>query len=191
MKLKTSLSLLSLAVCAACSTAAFAQHSGTLTVNGNITDVSCTPTLTGGAISGSTLTLPNALVSQLATAAATANETPFSFELTGCTTSGGINNLWVHFSGANVDSNGRLKPTSGSNNVRFELRDGANMVVAGGTAGGAGPGTGQGTGAAFTGSNPFRAASKSYAVRYYAESGLTTADTGTVQSSVTYNIYYY
>jgi len=193
MKLKYSLSLLSLAACAALSTSALAQSTGTLNINGFISPVSCTPTLSGGAISGNTLTLPDAFIDTLNSSGATAGQTPFTFELSGCTTSVGINNMWVHFSGSNVDGSGRITPTSGSNNIRFELLNGpgGSVISAGGTAGATGPSASQGTAAQFSGANPNRSASKTYAVRYYAQNALTLADVGAVSSSVTYSVQYY
>jgi len=195
MKLKTSLSLLALAVCAAASTSALAQSSGTLNINGNISPVSCTPQLTGGAISGNTLTLPDAFIDDYAATGDTGGQTSFSFQLNGCTTSGGINNVWVHFSGANIDGNGRVTPTTGTNNIRFELVDlpTGNAIVAGGAAGAA-PGAGQGTSAPFNPGPPAttnRSATKTYAVRYYAVNPLGIADVGAVTSSVTYNVRYH
>jgi len=193
MKLKHSLSLLALA-CAGFSTQALAQSTGDLNIKGFISPVSCTPNLTGGAISGgNTLTLPDAFVDHLNTPGATTGETSFSFDLSGCTTSAGINNMWVHFSGANVDGAGRLQPTSGSNNLRFELLNGpgGGVIVAGGTASATGPIATQGSAAAFTGSNPNRSVSKTYAVRYYAQNALALSDVGAANTSVTYTVQYY
>jgi len=59
--------------------------------------------------------------------------------------------------GPNVDANGRITPTTGTQNVRFELLNGPGgaQIVAGGTvARVAAPGTGQGAAAPFSGSNP-------------------------------------
>jgi len=44
--------------------------------------------------------------------------------------------------------------------------------------------------AAFTGANPSRSATKTYAVRYYAHQALGLSDVGAVASSVTYNVQY-
>jgi len=193
MKIKHMLSLLALASCTALSAQALAQSTGTLDIKGFISPVSCTPNLTGGAISGNTLTMPDAFVDNLNAAGATTGETSFSFDLSGCTTSAGINNMWVHFSGSNVDGAGRLQPASGSANLRFELVNGpgGTPIVAGGTAGTGGPTGTQGTAVAFSGTNPNRSASKTYAVRYYAQNALTTADIGAASTAVTYTVQYY
>jgi len=191
MKLKTSLSLLSLAICAAASTSAMAQSSGTLNIEGFISPVSCTPQLT--ATTGNTLKLPDAVLTDLNANGAFTGQTEFKFEASGCTTVG-VDNMWVHFSGANVDANGRIRPTTGTQNVRFELLNGLGgaAIVAGGTVPGVGaPGANQGTAAAFSGTNPNRTVSKSYAVRYRAEQALAAADVGAVTSSVTYNVIYH
>jgi len=198
MKLKTSLSLLALASCAAISTSALAQSStGTLNINGFISPVSCTPVLSGGAISGNTLTLPDAFIDALNTNT-TAGETPFTFELTNCDTSLGVNNVWAHFSGPNIDGNGRITPTTGSNNIRFELINGpgGSPIVAGGAvpSGLAQPTAAQGTSAPFNPPAPAttnRSATKTYAVRYYRQNTLTAADIGAVTSAVTYNMVYH
>jgi len=192
MKLKTTLSLLALASCAAISTSALAQSTGTLNIKGYVSPVSCTPQLTGSAISGNTLTMPDAFINDLATPGSSTGETPFTFELTGCTTSGTINNMWVHFSGTGIDGAGRL--TTGNSNLRFELLNSpgsGTLIVAGGTAAATGPTATQGTSAAFTGTNPNRAASKTYAVRYYAQNAVTAADIGPVNAAVTYTVQYF
>jgi len=194
MKLKTTLSLLSLACCAAVSTSALAQSTGTLTIKGNISPVSCTPVLTGGAISGNTLTMPDAYIDNYTAAGSFGGETPFAFEWSGCQVSTGINNVWVHFGsdGNNIDTNGRIVPTVGSLNMRFELLNGSGgaVITAGGTAGSS-PTASQGTSASFTGVNPNQTATKQYAVRYYSTQALAISDAGPVESSVTYNVRYY
>jgi len=123
MKLKHTLSLLSLAACAAMSTSALAQSSGTLNINGFISPTSCTPSLTGANTSGNTLTLDDVVLTDLNAAGAFAKQTEFTFSVDGCSATG-IDNMWVYFSGPNVDANGRIKPTIGTQNVRFELLDG-------------------------------------------------------------------
>jgi len=197
MKLKTTLSLLALASCAAISTSALAQSTGTLNIEGYISPVSCTPSLSGSGLSGNTLKLPDAFVDELDTAGKTTGETPFTFSWSGCTTSLGVNNVWVHFHGTNIDGAGRLTPTSGSGKVRFELLNGSGgtPIVAGGTAGNVAPNASQGTAAAFDPPAPAttnRSASKTYAVRYYADQALNAlADMGTVTTTVTYTAKYY
>jgi len=194
MKLKTTLSLLSLAVCAAMSGAALAQ-SGTLQINGSISPVSCTPTISGPNVSGNTITLLPAFINDYSTVGATGGAQAFTFEWSGCSIAG-VTNVWVHFGagGTNVDGNGRIIPTNGSTNMRFELlNDGTSgtPIVAGGVAG-AQPNASQGSAVAFTGGpNPNWTATKTYAVRYYANQPLTIADAGAVESSVTYNVQYY
>jgi len=194
MKLKTALSVLSLASCAAISTSAMAQ-SGTLLINGSISPVSCTPVITGPNVNGNTITLQPAFINDYATVGSTGGAEAFTFEWSGCSIAG-VTNVWVHFGagGANVDGNGRIVPTTGSQNMRFELlNDGTSgtPIVAGGTAG-AQPNASQGSAVAFTGGpNPNWTASKTYAVRYYANQPLTIADAGAVESSVTYNVQYY
>jgi len=193
MKLKTTLSLLALASCAAISTSALAQSTGSINIKGNITPVSCSPSISGGT-SPYTVTLPDANIGQFSSAGATASPVAFTFEWSGCTT-GAITSAWVHFGngGTNVDTDGLIIPTAGTNKMRFELLDGLTgpRVRAGGTAGSTGPGVNQGTAATFTGADPSKTATKTYAVRYYATQALTTADAAPIESSITYNAYYY
>jgi len=194
MKLKNSLSLLALASCAAISTSALAQSSGTIDVKGNILPVTCSPTVNGGSGGAYTVNLPDVHVGQFTGAGSTAGAVEIKFEWTGCTT-GAITNAWVHFGdgGSNVDGDGLIIPTAGSNKMRFELLDGLTgpRVRAGGTAGTTGPGLNQGTAAGFTGADPSKVATKTYAVRYYATQGLALSDAAPLASSVTYNAYYY
>jgi len=195
MKLKHTLSLLSLAICVAASTCALAQ-TGTVTINGEIIADSCTANITSSGGSGSggnfVVNLDQVSYGIFNAGGVTAGDKPFTIELTGCTTSAGTTSMWAHFTGANVNGNGRLN-TTGTADVTFELTDGfgGTPIVAGGSAGAGGPGANQGTGATFTGTNPNRSASKQYAVRYYAESALAASDAGTLSSVVTYNIQYY
>jgi len=195
MKLKTTLSLLALASCAAISTSAMAQSSGTINISGNISLVSCTPTLSGAGMSGGggvyTLQLPDATITQLAAPGATSATTPFQFDWSTCATNG-INNVWVNFTTPNVDG-GRITPTTGSNKVRFEVLDGTNLINVTNVAAaqGSAPAIGQGASTAFAGVDPNRSANKTYGVRYYAAQGLVATDAGPVSSSVTYTAIYY
>jgi len=196
MKLKTPLSLLALASCAAISTSALAQSSGDLTIKGVISPVSCTPDLSGAGLSGNTLTLQDAFIDDLDAVGKTTQPTDFTFSWQGCTTSLGVNNVWVHFHGNNVDAaSGRLKAVSGSSKVHFELLDGTAVIKAGGAASNAAPGANQGTAAAFDPAAPAttnRSASKTYTVRYYANQALNAlSDVGAVSTSVTYTAKYY
>jgi len=198
MKLKTTLSLLALASCAALTTSALAQSSGTLNINGSISPVSCTPVLSGANLNGNTLTLPDAHIDVLNTSQ-TAGDTAFTFDWAGCTTSLGVNNAWVHFGagGSNIDGTGRIVPTAGSQNIRFELTNGlgGTPIAAGGpvTTGLLNPTAAQGTSAAFSGAqtDTNRAASKTYAVRYYRQNTLVAADIGPVSSTVAYTVKYH
>jgi len=194
MKLKHALSLLSLATCAAISTSALAQ-TGTITVNGKVIADSCTPNITGGgtSVTGTapnfTVTLPDVSSASLSSAGATAGDTAFTLELTGCTLSAGTTQMWAFFSGGNVNpTTGRLNNTGSSLDVSFQLTNGFGgaPIIAGGSAAGA-PGAGQGSSATFSAGS----ASKQYAVRYYANSGLPSGAAGNVSSSVTYNIQYH
>jgi len=190
MKLKHTLSLLSLAICAAASTSALAQ-TGTIDISGNITSTGCVPSLSGS-VTGTTVNLDSVSITSM-TGGVGVGEKPFTFDFTGCDVIPSTTQVWVHFSGANVDGNGRITPTAGSNNVRFQLKDGLGgaVIVAGGAvpSGGA-PGAGQGASVGFTGVNPNMEAHKTYAVEYWSAAALTSSDAGAVSSSVTYTVVY-
>jgi len=121
-----------------------------------------------------------------------AGEAQLHFRATGCT--GNVNYMWVHFTSPNVDANGRMIPTSGSNKVRFEIRNNTasgSLVRAGGSAGNM-PTSQQGTFAPFSGSHPTnasRVADKYYVIRYYAHQPVS--DAGTVSTTATAHFKYF
>jgi len=194
LKPKHSLSLLALAIYAAASTCALAQ-TGTITINGEIIADSCTANIesSGGSGNASNFTVNLDPVSYgiFNAANVVAGEKAFTIKLTGCTTSAGTTSMWAHFTGANVEGDGRLKTSHAK--MAFELTDGfgGSAIKAGGSAASGGPGADQGSGATFTGNNPDRAASKEYAVRYSSKDALVVGDAATLSSSVTYNIQYF
>jgi len=100
-----------------------------VTITGTIDDVVCTPSLTGTGVSGTTITLPKVDITQLDTTGKTAGSRTVTFSVSNCGASMAVNNMWVHFSGSTVDSNGRLQPTSGTGNIRFELLNGSGGAV--------------------------------------------------------------
>jgi len=198
MKIKHSLHLLPLALCAAISTSALAQQAplapADITFNGNILGSVCTPALSGPSTTGQTVTLPDATTAELATQGATAKETPFTITVTCPTQLNGATQFWAHFEGASVNTNGRFVSQINSTNVSFQLLDdvGGAVVLAGGTGASGAPGPNQGTGSSVFSSGPLPiSASKTYAVRYYAEKGLTSADAGAVSADGTYTVYFY
>jgi len=190
MKLKHTSSLLVLAICSVASTCALAQ-TGTIDISGNLVSTGCVPSLSGS-VTGTTVNLDSVAVGAL-TGGVGIGEKPFTFDFTGCEVIPSTTQVWVHFSGANVDANGRITPTAGSGNVRFQLKDGlgGSVIVAGGAVptGGA-PGAGQGTSVGFTGTNPNMEAHKTYAVEYWSAAALSASDAGAVSSSVTYTVVY-
>jgi len=192
MKVKTPYQLLLAGACAAISAQALAQVN--FTIEGEIKDVTCTPTLTGSKYSGTTLKLDPVDLADLDTAGKTAGDTTINFAFNNCAMSTNNSNMWVHFTSATVDGAGRIIPSSGTGWVRFEVRDVTsggtmgNLVQVGGTAG-TQPTSGQGTAAPFTGSYPSRSVSKSYIVRYYAKAQVTQA--GDLTAQMTYTVRYH
>jgi len=186
MTLKSTYSLLSFAIVCAGSPAL--AQTVNFTITGTIDDVACTPNLTGAAVSGSTVTLPNVKLTDLDTAGKTAGNTPITFTLANCGMSTATNNMWVHFNSGNVVG-GRM--VTSNSQVHVEIRNDSasgNLVQAGGTAANQ-PTANQGTAAPFTGTFPNRGASKTYVLRYYASQPVTQA--GTVSTQATYTVKYY
>jgi len=198
MNIKHSLYLLPLAASVAFSTCALAQVAPLAPVDirfeGLVTASVCTPQLSGPSVTGTTVTLDATTTAALSTQGATDKETPFTITVTCPTQLSGATQFWAHFNGASVNSNGRFVAQTGSSNVSFQLLDGPGgaVVLAGGAAAAGGPGLDQGTGSsAFSGTPPAVSASKEYAVRYYAENGLTNADAGVVAADGTYTVHFY
>jgi len=192
MKLKSVLSLLSLAVCAAVSTSALAQ-SGTIDINGNITSTGCTPSLSGS-VSGTTVNLDSVSIENLNANPGGIGEKPFTFDFAGCDVVPSTTQVWVHFGGGDTNSNGRISTNTGSNKVSFQLKDGLGgaVIKAGGAApSGGAPGSDQGTSVGFSGASLAMVAHKTYAVEYYRETGvLDASDAGAVAGSVDYTVVY-
>jgi len=205
MKRTHVLSLLALA-CAAVSGSALAQQNiGVINFTGELTNSGCAYSMSGADVSYAvvnnqgvgTVNLSSAETAQFAAAADTAGETPFTFELTGCNVTAANNSMWVNFGDAdpNVNSSGRvIASISGTPSTKLSLQlldeDKSTVIVAGQPAG-AGPTPTQGVTASFIGTNPAKNASKTYWVRYYAESPLAATDAGPVTASVKYNVYHY
>jgi len=197
MKVKHILPLLSLAACTAVFTSSVMAQTPPLgpqpiEFEGEITSAACTASLS----TGTTVTLPPRPYYDLPNAGDTAGETPFSVDLN-CTAPIAENQFWVHFEGAAgaINAEGRYVNTNTTNpttNVSFQLLDKPTdaVIAAGGTAGVGGPGANQGGSATFVGGTP-GTGSKDYAVRYYAENGLTTADVGAVSAEGTFTVHFH
>ncbi|MFV0601781.1 MAG: fimbrial protein [Brachymonas sp.] len=176
--MKNSLSFLSLATAAVLtfSNAANAAD-GTITINGEITDTTCSISVNGQA-PDATLTLPTVSANTLNAAGETAGTTPFNITLTGCTNATQKNASTWFESGATVDStSGRLNNSGTASNVQVELLNSAqNAIVAGSASQNDVPvdiSSGSGT--------------LSYYARYYATAPTTA---GTVTTTVDYTIVY-
>jgi len=211
MNIKPTLCVLSLALGAALGTGALAQNGPPevevepievlpsigpldITFEGEIIASACTPKLSGPSVTGNTVKLDPAETSELANTGDTAKPKEFTISVTCPTLLKGPRQFWAHFEGASVNSEGRYATEVGSKNVSFQLLDGldGDVIVAGGSGGSFAPGPDQGTGSSvFTGAPPPVSASKTYAVQYYAEDGLTNADAGLVSSNGTYTVYFY
>lgn len=150
---------------------------GTINFTGNITDSSCTPSVSGGTSTG-TVTLPTVSTKSLATANATAGATQFSIALTGCSGTATKAATWFE-AGSTVDAaSGRLTNKTGSGfatNVQVALHNADDTpIVIGRSASTAVDIVNQG-------------ATMNLNARYYATAA---AGAGKVETSVNYTIQY-
>jgi len=177
--MKHTFSSLSVAAAIALACAGSAQAAdGTITINGQITDVTCNIAVNNGS-NNATVTLPTVSTSALAAADQTAGATPFKIALSGC--SGGTMNTasaWFE-PGANVDSTtGRLKSNGTATHVQVELLNSGMSPIAAGAA------TQNDTPVNISGGT----GTLSYYAQYHATGGAATA--GSVTTSVQYTIQY-
>ena len=154
---------------------------GTITINGQVTDKTCT--VNAGTTKDFTVTLPTVSQSVLAVAGNTAGRTPFTINLTGCTAGSKVATYFEP--GATVDFNtGRLNNATGTaTNVQVQLLGSNNTAIPVLAAGAGGIQTNSqlvdvsGTGAAD--------------LNYYAEYYATGAsEAGSVATTVKYTIIY-
>lgn len=114
-------------------TSAFAVD-GTITINGRITDTTCSISVDGGS-ANATVTLPTVSTSSLTAAGETAGTTPFSISLNGCT-GVSLNTAQTYFEpGAFTDSNtGRLNiddnVPDAAQNVQIQLLNANRQSIA-------------------------------------------------------------
>jgi len=191
MNIKYATALLSVAISAA-SPAVMAQAVN-FQIKGEIQAVACTPSMTGTL--GGVLLLPKAKLGDLNTAGKTFGDTTLTFAMNGCSDVNPGDHFWAHFEADQVDSDGRIIPTTGTAWVRFEVRDVdssgvmGNIVKVGGTPLiGSQPGADQGSAAQF---DSGLTASKSYVFRYYANQALTQTHAGAVAANAKYTLVYY
>lgn len=119
--MKTSTKLFMASCCALISSSALAVD-GTIDITGTVTDSSCTIALDGGAASGSVV-LPTVSATSLASEGTVAGATPFTFNLSGCPTTGATR---AFFESTNVDqSTGFLANNSATpaGNVQVQVAD--------------------------------------------------------------------
>lgn len=161
---------------------------GTITFNGEVTDVTCTVSA-GGTGGDATVILPTVGVNAFGAAPdKTAGAKPFSISLSGCSSASGelatAKNVAVYFEqGANVNANGRLKNTavSGAQNVDiaiYRASDETTPLMLGKV-----PTVGYSTISTATPTT-----NMDFLAKYYSTTAAVTA--GLVTSSVTYSIVY-
>ena len=152
---------------------------GTITINGQVVANTCTVAVNGGTNTG-TVTLKPAPTSALATPGSTYGDMPFTIAVTGCDSSLNGKTALPYWSGANVNSNGRLHNTGTATNVDLQLlnQDDTTPITLNAPEGVQGT-----TGTKVAGG----AATMTYYARYYA-TGAATA--GPVTSTVDYTLIY-
>jgi len=170
-------------------------------VNALVKQSVCTPNIqrqlvpVSGVVTSNSVKLPDVYTDDLITEG-TKTGVNVTFRASGCT--GNVNNMWVHFTSANVEA-GRIVPKIGntsntSSTLRFEIRNNdinGTLITVGGSAGSS-PNSNQGTATSFSGSHPVdhhRIANKSYGISYYVKSAGTTANT--YKADVVANFKYY
>lgn len=157
---------------------AASAYDGTISIEGQITDVTCSIAVNGGT-NDATVTLPTVSVSALQAAGSTAGSTSFQMTLSDCigTT---LSNAYAYFElGAMVDTtSGRLTSNGTAGNVQVQLldKDLTPIIIGSSTQGGVKADVSEG--------GP---ATLDYAARYYATGASTS---GSVQSYVNYSIVY-
>jgi len=166
----------------------------TFTVNAKVIQSACTPNIQRQMVGGNNVTLPQPETDDLNAEGKVYGNVTLHFRASGCT--GNVNNMWVYFTSANVDGNGRIIPNN-SSSLRFEIRNNnvnGNLVRVGsnGSSTGSSPTSTQGTAVSFSGSgpltNPNRVADKYYGIRYYAQAAVPAGD---YSATVTANFKYY
>lgn len=159
------------------STAAMASN--VIQFQGEVADQTCEVSINGNA-STPLILLPTVSAASLATAGATAGQTPFTVGLTGCTVSASATAIKTVFVGNNLNAGGRMGNSGSATNVSLQLIDptlpGAPLDLSGATGA---PGMSLAAGAT--------AASYDFAVEYYSE-GIATP--GSVLGSVQYAVSY-
>jgi len=164
------------------------------TVSGKVKQSACTPNIQRQMMGGNNVSLPQVETDFLKAAGSVYGNVDLHFRASGCT--GNVNNMWVYFTSANVDGNGRIIPNN-SSSLRFEIRNNnvsGNLVRVGsnGSSTGSSPTSTQGTAVSFSGSNPLtnpnRVADKYYVIRYYAQAAVPAGD---YSATVTANFKYY
>lgn len=164
----------------------YADSTGTITFNGELTDTTCEVDINGQG-SDATVVLPTVGINELVTPGDVTGRTSFNMNLTNCVigTNGNHNKVAAFFQpGSTVDlGTGRLINTSGSaGSVGLQLLDASNNYSAINIGN-----TDQVNSTAYININSDGSALLPYAVEYYAD-GQTTP--GTVVSSVIYNLQY-
>ena len=174
---------ISLALLTVLATSSVFAADGTITINGLVTDKTCT--VNAGTTKDFTVTLPTVSQSVLAAKGNTAGRTPFTINLTGCTASSKVATYFEP--GATVDfTTGHLNNATGTGtatNVQVQLLGSNNAVI---------PVLAAGAGGVQTNSQLVDVSGAGSAdLNYYAQYYATDASTpGSVATSVKYTIIY-
>ena len=149
---------------------------GTVTVNGTVTNATCTTIIGNGTASSSfTVTLPTVNKNSLAVAGNTTGATAFTIGVSGCSGATAITPFFE--AGTNVNASGRLTNTGTATNVEVQITTPAGAVVA----------IGSSAQLLTTTTLVGNAATVQYIARYYATG---VAGAGSYASTFTYVISY-
>jgi major type 1 subunit fimbrin (pilin) len=162
---------------------------GTVTINGSVSNTTCTVSVNGGSSNG-TVTLPTVGVTSLnSSVGQVAGATSFSIGISGCTTSQTSMAPYFEASGSSAfNAQGRF--TTSVSGVDIEILNSAgNAVNLGGSSTVSGGLTGQNVPTVtITGSNPSKTALSTFTARYRSTS--TTVGNGAITVNLAYTIIY-
>lgn len=170
------LALLASAGLTAATLASAAPTSGTITINGALTADTCV--VQNGTNGDITVTLPTLAATSLASAGATAGDTPFQIKLASCPTSIPVRALFS--AGSAGIATDRLNNSGSATNVQVQLLNASSAPLALSQATAAAQGDVQVT------TDATGAATLGYTARYYANGG--AAGAGSVTSNAVYTI---
>lgn len=173
--------LLVLSLASVSASSVYADSTNTVQFKGEVSTQTCSVNINGNEANPVVL-LPTVSTSSLATAGATAGETTFTVNVTGCDVATADTAIKTEFAGNNITTNGNLGNTGDAANVSIQLVDSDATTPLSFASGSVA------TTSAMTLATGADSTSQDLIVRYYAEDTGVTA--GTVIASAQYAITY-